>query len=293
MNQASSRSHCVFAVDVEARRPGSSVVRRARLNLVDLAGSERVGRTGSEGSVLREARHINLSLHYLEQVIIALQDRGEGGRPPPHVPYRNSLMTMVLRDSLGGNCRTVMVATVTAAAEHVDESISTCRFAQRVARVTNEPSVNEEADPAAVIRRLKQEASRGGGAFGAFSLPCCDGLALGIALWWATNSKANQQTSRKFNQTKQNLAPPRPKKKQVRDLKDEISMLRGGGPARGPLTPDEVARLRERVEAFCGAAPSGDAGAAGAALTAGGDVMAIRACEPGGGGRQRGCWEGG
>jgi len=85
------------------------------------------------------------------------------------VPYRNSLMTMVLRDSLGGNCRTVMVATVNAEQEQLEESISTCRFAQRVAMVTNELRVNEEVDPAAIIRKLKQEVS----SFGGFLVGCC------------------------------------------------------------------------------------------------------------------------
>lgn len=73
LNQASSRSHCIFTVVIESRRPGEPTVRRSKLNLVDLAGSERVSRTGIDGSILKEARYINLSLHYLEQVIIALQ----------------------------------------------------------------------------------------------------------------------------------------------------------------------------------------------------------------------------
>lgn len=73
MNMASSRSHCVFTMHLEARRPGESVVRRSKLHLVDLAGSERVGRTGIDGTVLTEAKYINASLHFLEQVIIALQ----------------------------------------------------------------------------------------------------------------------------------------------------------------------------------------------------------------------------
>jgi kinesin family member 6/9 len=73
MNLASSRSHCVFTMHLEARRPGESVVRRSKLHLVDLAGSERVGRTGSDGTILAEAKYINASLHFLEQVIIALQ----------------------------------------------------------------------------------------------------------------------------------------------------------------------------------------------------------------------------
>lgn len=156
MNMASSRSHCIFCISIESRQPGSEKVRRSKLNLVDLAGSERASKTGLDGSVLREAKYINLSLHYLQQVIVALQERASGhGRP--HVPYRNSAMTSILRDSLGGNCKTVMVANVTPEPTQLEESISTCRFAQRVAMISNRVQVNEELDPASVIKRLKQE----------------------------------------------------------------------------------------------------------------------------------------
>jgi kinesin family protein 6/9 len=89
-------------------------------------------------------------------VIVALQERSQG-KARPHVPYRNSMMTSVLRDSLGGNCRTVMIATVNTAPEQLEETISTCRFAQRVAQISNQVYVNEELDPVLVIRRLKQE----------------------------------------------------------------------------------------------------------------------------------------
>ncbi|KAG9336838.1 hypothetical protein JZ751_003186 [Albula glossodonta] len=142
MNQASTRSHCIFTVHVCSREPGSSMLRRSKLHLVDLAGSERVGKTGVGGQLLTEAKYINLSLHYLEQVIIALSEKNR-----THIPYRNSMMTSVLRDSLGGNCMTTMIATVSVDKRNVDESISTCRFAQRVALIKNEALLNEELDP--------------------------------------------------------------------------------------------------------------------------------------------------
>lgn len=85
---------------------------------VDLAGSERVHKTKTAGQTLVEARHINVSLFFLEMVIVALRERGTKGRQ--HIPYRNSMMTSVLRDSLGGNCKTVMIATVNA------EAVSRC-----------------------------------------------------------------------------------------------------------------------------------------------------------------------
>ncbi|XP_066531447.1 kinesin-like protein KIF6 isoform X2 [Hoplias malabaricus] len=152
MNQASTRSHCIFTVHICSREPGSATLRRSKLHLVDLAGSERVGKTGVGGQILTEAKYINLSLHYLEQVITALSEKNRS-----HIPYRNSMMTSVLRDSLGGNCMTTMIATLSVEKRNIDESISTCRFAQRVAMIKNEAVLNEELDPALLIARLKKE----------------------------------------------------------------------------------------------------------------------------------------
>ncbi|XP_051941672.1 kinesin-like protein KIF6 isoform X1 [Hippocampus zosterae] len=152
MNQASTRSHCIFTVHLCRREPGSATLRRSKLHLVDLAGSDRVSKTGLNGQLLTEAKYINLSLHYLEQVIIALSERNRC-----HIPYRNSMLTSVLRDSLGGNCKTTMIATMAVDKRNLDESISTCRFAQRVAIIKNEAILNEELDPALLIARLKQE----------------------------------------------------------------------------------------------------------------------------------------
>ncbi|XP_045642254.1 kinesin-like protein KIF6 isoform X7 [Ursus americanus] len=152
MNQASTRSHCIFTIHLSSKEPGSATVRHAKLHLVDLAGSERVAKTGVGGQLLTEAKYINLSLHYLEQVIIALSEKHRA-----HIPYRNSMMTSVLRDSLGGNCMTTMIATLSLEKRNIDESISTCRFAQRVALIKNEAVLNEEIDPRLLIIRLQKE----------------------------------------------------------------------------------------------------------------------------------------
>uniref|UniRef100_A0A8C3MSV1 Kinesin-like protein n=1 Tax=Geospiza parvula TaxID=87175 RepID=A0A8C3MSV1_GEOPR len=151
MNQASSRSHCIFTIHISSKEPGSAIIRRSKLHLVDLAGSERVAKTGIGGHLLTEAKYINLSLHYLEQVIIALAEKNRS-----HIPYRNSMMTSVLRDSLGGNCMTTMIAMLAMDKRNIDESISTCRFAQRVALIKNEAVLNEEIDPR-LVRTLKKE----------------------------------------------------------------------------------------------------------------------------------------
>lgn len=134
---------------------GSDKVRRSKLHLVDLAGSERVAKTNSQGSVLTEAKHINTSLFYLEMVIVALYEKATKGRT--HIPYRNSMMTSVLRDSLGGNCKTIMIATINPESAHTEESLSTCKFAQRVSLIKNKALLNEETDPSIIIRRLKDE----------------------------------------------------------------------------------------------------------------------------------------
>ncbi|XP_039253438.1 kinesin-like protein KIF6 [Styela clava] len=152
MNQASTRSHCIFTIHITSREPGSATIRRSKLHLVDLAGSERVAKTNVGGQLLTEVKYINLSLHFLEQVIISLSEKNR-----QHIPYRNSMMTSVLRDSLGGNCMTTMIATVSVDKKNVDESISTCRFAQRVALIKNEATLNEELDPKLMILRLKKE----------------------------------------------------------------------------------------------------------------------------------------
>jgi len=158
MNDASTRSHCMFILWVDSTSPGSDTVRRAKLHLVDLAGSERISKTGVEGNLQKEARYINLSLFYLEQVIVALHSKsqGKGG----HIPYRNSMMTSVLRDSLGGNCKTVMVGAMAVEDHCIDESISTCTFAQRVASIKNNATINEELDPSLLIKRLKKEVAQ-------------------------------------------------------------------------------------------------------------------------------------
>lgn len=157
MNMASTRGHCIFTLYIESRRSESSIIKRSKLHLVDLAGSERIGKSSVEwkSQVAREGKYINLSLHYLEQVIVALSEKKRD-----HVPYRNSILTSVLRDSLGGNSITSMIATVSLEPRNIQESLATCRFAQRVAKIKNEAVLNEELDPSLQIQRLKREVNQ-------------------------------------------------------------------------------------------------------------------------------------
>lgn len=106
----------------------------SKLHLVDLAGSERLDKTASEGAIRKEAQAINKSLAFLEQVVVALLDKDR-----EHVPYRQSKLTHLLKDALGGHCRTRMIATIWPEADHIDESISTLRFATRMMRVKTTP----------------------------------------------------------------------------------------------------------------------------------------------------------
>lgn len=152
MNIFSSRSHTILTIYLTAHVQETLEIRRAKLNLVDLAGSERVHKTGEEGIVLEEARHINLSLHYLQQVIVALSEPSR-----IHVPYRNCSLTAALRDSLGGNSMTAMIANIAVDKANTEETISTCRFAQRVALVRNELLVNIEHDLNEENLLLKEE----------------------------------------------------------------------------------------------------------------------------------------
>ncbi|KAF7382660.1 hypothetical protein HZH66_013062 [Vespula vulgaris] len=140
-NPQSSRSHCIFTIVVSIKQLGANRYKRAKMHLVDLAGSERVYKCAISGTVLSEAKHINLSLHYLEQVIVCLNQENFS-----HIPYRNCLLTAILRDSLGGNCMTTMLATLSVSSVNVQETISTCRFAQRVALVRNDARLMLEHD---------------------------------------------------------------------------------------------------------------------------------------------------
>lgn len=124
----------------------------SKLNLVDLAGSERTKKTGSSGIILKEATFINKSLSYLEQVVIALCESKRD-----HIPYRQSKLTNMLRDSLGGNCKTLMIANIWPEGSHLEETISTLKFASRMMRVLNEAIVNVQLDPHLQIKRYEKE----------------------------------------------------------------------------------------------------------------------------------------
>ncbi|XP_071482044.1 kinesin-like protein KIF9 [Diadema antillarum] len=154
LNSVSSRSHCIFTIHVESRSRTESNAKyiRSKLNLVDLAGSERLSKTGSEGKTQQEAVYINKSLTFLEQTTIALADRKR-----EHIPYRQTKLTHCLKDSIGGNCNTMMIANIWGEAKQIEETISTLRFATRMMCVAIDPAVNEFFDPALLVKKLEKE----------------------------------------------------------------------------------------------------------------------------------------
>lgn len=159
MNPVSTRSHCIFIINLEAHKPGTDVKTLSKLQLVDLSGSERAGKSGIEGQTLAEAKSINVTLMFLVNVIIKLNEKAKYPNKDIHIPYRNSMMTMMLRDSIGGNCMTKLISTIHAGKAQINESLSTCEFAKRVALIKNTAKRNEQADPAIIIRKLRAEVS--------------------------------------------------------------------------------------------------------------------------------------
>lgn len=164
MNATSSRSHSIFTVCLEQvllnEGEGSDdlelikqnrKIKKGKLNLVDLAGSERQGKTGATGERLKEATKINLSLSALGNVISALVD----GKTK-HIPYRDSKLTRLLQDSLGGNTKTLMIACISPASSNYDETLSTLRYANRAKNISNKPILNEDPSET-TLRKYREE----------------------------------------------------------------------------------------------------------------------------------------
>ncbi|KAI1171489.1 kinesin heavy chain [Nemania sp. FL0916] len=163
MNETSSRSHAVFTLILTQKSFDTDtkmeMEKQAKISLVDLAGSERATSTGATGARLKEGAEINRSLSTLGRVIAALADlstgkkkKGGGGT----VPYRDSVLTWLLKDSLGGNSMTAMIAAISPADINYDETLSTLRYADSAKRIKNHAVINEDAN-ARMIRELKEE----------------------------------------------------------------------------------------------------------------------------------------
>ncbi|XP_036413100.1 kinesin-like protein KIF16B isoform X2 [Colossoma macropomum] len=167
MNDASSRSHAIFTINFtqakfDAEMPCETV---SKIHLVDLAGSERADATGATGVRLKEGGNINKSLVTLGNVISALADMSQIGgnsqlkKKQVFVPYRDSVLTWLLKDSLGGNSKTIMIATISPADVNYGETLSTLRYANRAKNIINKPTINEDAN-VRLIRELRAEIAR-------------------------------------------------------------------------------------------------------------------------------------
>lgn len=158
MNSESSRSHSVFTLTIESKKTveGVTNVKTSKFHFVDLAGSERQKQTAAAGSRLKEASNINKSLTVLGSVINALVDMSSGKKT--HIRYRDSKLTFLLKDSIGGNSKTAMIANVSPASINFSETLSTLKFAQRAKLIKNNASINEELTGS--IDVLKKEIAR-------------------------------------------------------------------------------------------------------------------------------------
>ncbi|KFO83572.1 Kinesin-like KIF11, partial [Buceros rhinoceros silvestris] len=157
MNAYSSRSHSVFSITIHMKETtveGEELVKIGKLNLVDLAGSENIGRSGAVDKRAREAGNINQSLLTLGRVITALVERA------PHIPYRESKLTRILQDSLGGRTKTSIIATVSPASINLEETLSTLEYAHRAKNIMNKPEVNQKLTKKALIKEYTEEIER-------------------------------------------------------------------------------------------------------------------------------------
>ena len=166
MNDESSRSHSLFTITVESSEVGAdgkSHIKVGKLNIVDLAGSERQSKTKAEGERMKEGIKINLSLSTLCHVISSLTDP-----KCTFVPYRDSKLTRLLQDSLGGNTKTVMIANIGPADYNMEETLSTLRYASRAKNIQNKPKINEDPKDT-MIREFQDEIARLKAELGQFS----------------------------------------------------------------------------------------------------------------------------
>ena len=154
LNKNSSRSHCVFIITVhtkECDEDGEDIIKTGKLYLVDLAGSECVGKSGAQNQRAKEAGKINQSLLTLGRVINALVDKSS------YIPYRDSKLTRLLQESLGGRAKTVIIATVSPSLSALDETLSTLEYAHRAKNIRNRPQVNQKMSKRAYMKELLAE----------------------------------------------------------------------------------------------------------------------------------------
>lgn len=153
MNEHSSRSHAIFMITIEMCEGESNTIKVGKLNLIDLAGSERQSKTGASAQRLKEASKINRALSSLGNVISSLAENSS------HIPYRDSKLTRLLQDSLGGNSKTIMVANIGPSEYNYSETLTTLRYAHRAKNIQNKPIKNEDPQDAK-LKEYQEEIAR-------------------------------------------------------------------------------------------------------------------------------------
>ncbi|KRX03487.1 SMAD/FHA domain [Pseudocohnilembus persalinus] len=158
MNSHSSRAHTIISIELKQiiTQGKGKKVKYSVINLVDLAGSEKVAKTGSTGERLVEATNINKSLSTLGKVISTLADKSTGQNKNRQVPYRDSTLTKILKNALGGNSKTIMICAISPAIDNYDETLSTLRYADQAKRIQNKATINEETSDI-LAKQLQQE----------------------------------------------------------------------------------------------------------------------------------------
>ncbi|KAF8746120.1 hypothetical protein AX14_000172 [Amanita brunnescens Koide BX004] len=194
MNAESSRSHSIFLITIQQRNTETGAQKTGNLYLVDLAGSEKVGKTGASGQTLEEAKKINKSLSALGMVINALTEKAK------HIPYRDSKLTRILQESLGGNSRTTLIINCSPSSYNEAETLSTLRFGIRAKSIKNTARVNQELSPLE-LKGLLQKAQLANTSYQKHIAA----LEAELAIWrsgghvdqadWATSGKAVDSTA--------------------------------------------------------------------------------------------------
>ncbi|KAG8983405.1 hypothetical protein FRB90_006057, partial [Tulasnella sp. 427] len=222
MNAESSRSHSIFLITINQRNTESGTSKTGNLYLVDLAGSEKVGKTGASGTTLEEAKKINKSLSALGMVINALTD-GKAS----HVPYRDSKLTRILQESLGGNSRTTLIINCSPSSYNEAETLGTLRFGMRAKSIKNTARVNAELSPAE-LKGLLKKAQTSNSAYQQYIAA----LEAELAIWrsggkvdpgnYASNDKAGVVTAapaaKKPPPSSRSMTPAIPAIESLRDL---------------------------------------------------------------------------
>jgi len=174
MNATSSRAHTIITLEIKQIDffQGRKTEKFSVINLVDLAGSEKAGQTGATGDRLKEGCAINKSLTVLGQCISTLADKASGKAQGVVVPYRDSALTRILQNALGGNSKTIMVCALSPASINYEETLSTLRYADRAKKIKNKAIINESPQEKIIrelrvendkLKKILKEAMKGGG----------------------------------------------------------------------------------------------------------------------------------